>query len=40
MGNSQDISIYNEEVPNSKQEGFTPIYRKKGITTLEDSPEK
>lgn len=32
MGSSPTHKVYNEEVPHSKQPGFTPIYRKKGIT--------
>lgn len=38
MGSSTGPVAYNEEVPNSKKEGFTAIYRKKGVTTLQDSP--
>jgi hypothetical protein len=34
MGNSQEVPTYNEEVPNSKMEGFSPIYRKKGVKEL------
>lgn len=43
MGNSTNLepTIYNEEVPNSKKEGFNPVYRKKGqknlVTTLDPS---
>jgi hypothetical protein len=40
MGNSHESIIYNEEVPNSKEEGFTPIYRKKGIKNLKETPEE
>ncbi len=30
MGN-KSFETYNEEVPNSAEEGFTAVYRKKGI---------
>jgi hypothetical protein len=39
MGNSHEPMINNEEVPDSKKEGFTPIYRKKGIKSLKETPE-
>jgi len=38
MGSSTGPVAYNEEVPNSKEEGFTAIYRKKGVKTLQESP--
>ena len=31
---------YNYELPNSKEKGFTPIYRKRGMHTLMTSPEE
>ena len=39
MGN-QISQTYNEELPNSAQESFTSVYRKKGIKFLKETPSE
>lgn len=38
MGNSEN-KIFNFELANSKSDGFTSIYRKKGIDKFKEIPE-
>lgn len=40
MGGTASVNIYNEEIPNSKEPGFTPIYRRKGVKQLATTPEE
>lgn len=40
MGGGSSVPCYNQELPNTKEKGFSPIYRKKDVTKLIDTPDE
>jgi DNA polymerase III sliding clamp (beta) subunit (PCNA family) len=38
MEGLNEVITFNEEIPGSAEEGYTPIYRKKGVTKLHETP--
>jgi hypothetical protein len=38
MGAAQNNVTINQELPNTKEKGFSSVYRKKGVETLRKTP--